>query len=99
MVICEFCLRYRSDGKCSLGLNIPKPMSCREFETGVERFCSNPADFKNANQIVQMATYFGLKGMELKKVKLVARQEEERRKETSNLTAVNVVEDSQGANY
>ena len=98
MIICEFCLRFGADGKCSLGLNIPKPMSCREFETGVDKFCSNPADFKNAGQIVQMATFFGIKGMELKKVKLVARQEEDHRKEIAKLKALNVLEDSQGAN-
>jgi len=72
MIICEFCLQYRQDGKCALGLNIPKGMSCREFGPGMERFCSDPKDFVNPNQIVQMATFFGFKKAELKKVKLMA---------------------------
>ena len=71
MIICEFCL-HRQDGKCTLGLNIPKGMSCREFGPGMERFCSDPKDFVNPNQIVQMATFFGFKKTELKKVKLMA---------------------------
>ncbi|HKG20762.1 MAG TPA: hypothetical protein VKC34_02595 [Blastocatellia bacterium] len=47
-------------------------MTCREFAPGVEKFCSNPSDFVSADQIVQMAVYFGIKGIELKKVKLAA---------------------------
>jgi hypothetical protein len=76
MIICEFCRRYEPDGKCGLGLTIPKRMGCREFDPGVERFCSNPGDFVNLRQIVEMANYFGLKGMELKKVKLMTTRDE-----------------------
>lgn len=76
MIICEFCKHYRQDGKCGLGLNIPKGMSCHDFGPGIERFCSNPNDFVSPGQIVQMATYFGIKRTELKKVKLMAAQEE-----------------------
>jgi len=68
MVICEFCIQYRADGRCAFGLRIPKAMSCREFEPGIEKFCSDPADFVSATQIIQMASYFGVKGTELKKV-------------------------------
>lgn len=76
MIVCEFCLNYQQDGECRLGLKIPKGMSCREFGPGIEKFCSNPGDFVNPNQIIQMAIYFGMKGTELKKVKLMATREE-----------------------
>jgi hypothetical protein len=79
MIICEFCQRYEAGGTCAFGLNIPKRMGCREFEPGIERFCSNSNDFVSSAQIVQMATYFGIKGMELKKVKLMAEREEQTR--------------------
>jgi hypothetical protein len=62
-----------------LGLKIPKAMSCREFGPGIEKFCSDPGDFVNPNQIIQMATYFGMKGTELKKVKLMATRAESTR--------------------
>jgi hypothetical protein len=80
MIVCEFCLSYQADGKCGLGLNIPKQMSCREFDPGIEKFCSNPNDFIRPAQIVEMAAFFGLKGTEMKKVKLVAAREAELRK-------------------
>ena len=38
----------------------------------MERFCADPRDFVNPNQIIQMATFFGFKKAELKKVKLMA---------------------------
>lgn len=78
MTICEFCLQFRN-GQCAFGLNLPKGMGCREFDPGMEKFCSEPKDFKNAIQIIQMATFFGIKGTELKKVKLIAKREEELR--------------------
>lgn len=78
MTICEFCLQFRN-GQCTFGLNLPKGMGCREFDPGMEKFCSEPKDFKNAIQIIQMATFFGIKGTELKKVKLIAKREEELR--------------------
>lgn len=55
-----------------LGLNIPKAMSCREFGPGLEKFCSNPSDFVSPSQIIQMATFFGFKKAELKKIRLMA---------------------------
>ncbi|MDX6444120.1 MAG: hypothetical protein QOH71_1194 [Blastocatellia bacterium] len=55
-----------------LGLNIPKGMSCREFAPGIEKFCSNPSDFVSPSQIIQMATFFGFKKAELKKIKIMA---------------------------
>jgi hypothetical protein len=79
MIVCEFCAHYRQDGKCLLGLNIPKGMSCREFGPGIEKFCSNPSDFVSPNQIIQMATFFGFKKAELKKIKLMAEAAESSR--------------------
>ncbi|MDT5156783.1 MAG: hypothetical protein QOC99_1931 [Acidobacteriota bacterium] len=79
MLLCELCLRYRPDGKCELGLNLPKKMGCREFGPGLEKFCSDPKDFTGSGQIVQMAAYFGLKGTELKKVTLMAAREDSAR--------------------
>ena len=76
MTICEFCLQFR-DGQCTFGLNLPKGMGCREFDPGMEKFCADPKDFKNAGQIVEMATFFGIKGTELKKVKIIAKREEQ----------------------
>ena len=62
-----------------LGLNIPKAMSCREFGPGIEKFCSDPNDFVNPSQIIQMATFFGFKKAELKKIKLMAEAAESSR--------------------
>ena len=76
MIVCEFCLQYVRDSECKLGLKIPKAMSCREFDPGMDKFCANPKDFVSPNQIIQMAQYFGFKGSELKKVKLMATAEE-----------------------
>jgi hypothetical protein len=47
-------------------------MGCREFDPGIDKFCSNPNDFVSPNQIIQMANFFGIKGTELKKVKAIA---------------------------
>lgn len=62
------------DGSCRIGLNLPKTMRCREFAPGLEKFCANPADFTGPSQIIKMATFFGLGGTELKKVKIVVDQ-------------------------
>ena len=86
--ICEFCLNFKSNGECALGLKIPKTMSCREFHPGLEKFFANPGDYVSSNQIVQMATYFGVKGSELKKVKLMAAGEERARLTKQVATAV-----------
>jgi hypothetical protein len=51
-------------------------MGCREFDPGIEKFCADPKDFKSPGQIIEMATFFGIKGTELKKVKLIAKREE-----------------------
>ncbi|HEV2913765.1 MAG TPA: hypothetical protein VGX92_10850 [Pyrinomonadaceae bacterium] len=77
-------MQYKPDGKCELGLNIAKGMSCREFGPGIEKFCSNPKDFVSPGQIIQMAVFFGMKGTELKKVKLMAAREESSRSQISN---------------
>jgi len=76
MIICEFCSLSQKDGKCGIGLALPKKMSCRAFSPSLERFCSDPKDFVSPRQIIQTATFFGIKGMELKKVKLMAVREE-----------------------
>ena len=72
MAICEFCLNYPQEGKCSVGLDIRKGMTCQEFAPGMEKFCANPNDFVSAGQIMQMATYFGIGRTELKKVRIMA---------------------------
>lgn len=76
MIICELCALYGASGECRLGLRIPKGMSCPDFGPTMEKFCSNPKDFVSERQIIEMATYFGMKGSELKKVKLMASREE-----------------------
>jgi hypothetical protein len=54
-------------------------MGCREFDPSLEKFCSQPKDFVSHAQIVQMATFFGMKGSELRKVNLMASREERAR--------------------
>ena len=76
MIVCDFCLQYMQNGSCKLTLNIPKGMSCREFSPGIEKFCSDPKDFVDPSQIIQMATFFGLQKMELRKVKQMAVRQE-----------------------
>jgi hypothetical protein len=78
LVICDFCDQMRA-GECHLGLVAPKRMSCRSFDPQVASFCADPADFVSATQVVGMAIHFEIKGAELKKVKLMAAQEEEDR--------------------
>jgi len=58
-------------------------MTCREFDPALEKFCSDRKDFVDPKQIVQMATFFGVKGPELKKVKRMASNEETSRLENS----------------
>lgn len=79
MIVCDFCAQYRRDSRCQLGLDPPKAMGCREFDPSMEKFCSDRKDFVNAAQIVQMATFFGIKGRELKKVSMMAVREERTR--------------------
>jgi len=79
MIVCEFCLNYKSDGECMLGLKIPKAMSCRDFGPGIEKFCADPKDFVSLSQIIQMATFFGFRKTELKKVRSMAEKEESSR--------------------
>jgi hypothetical protein len=80
MIVCEFCTLYGRDGSCDLGLNIAKGMRCADFEPGMERFCADSKDFLSHGQITEMATFFGIKGLELKKVGLMATKEESGRK-------------------
>jgi len=54
-------------------------MSCREFSASLAGFCSNPNDFVSPRQIIEMATFFGIKRTELKKVKLMVAAEESNR--------------------
>ena len=69
-------MHFREDSTCQLGLPLPKTMTCREFGPALEKFCSDRRDFVDPRQIMQMATYFGIKGPELKKVKLMAAREQ-----------------------
>jgi hypothetical protein len=55
MIICEFSLQFQNDGRRRFGLERFERMSCREFDTRVERFYSNPSDFTGPRQIIQMA--------------------------------------------
>jgi hypothetical protein len=54
-------------------------MSCQDFSPTLEKFCADPKDFVSEKQIVGMATFFGVKGTELKKIKLMASDEESAR--------------------
>jgi hypothetical protein len=76
MIICELCSHRGLSGECRIGLRIPKSMSCAGFNPTMEKFCSNPKDFVNEGQIIEMATFFGMKGTELKKVKIMASRAE-----------------------
>ncbi len=69
MIICDLCMHYRPDSQCGMDLKIPKGMSCKDYYPGLQKFCENPNDFVNSGQVVAMATFFGMKGAELKKVK------------------------------
>jgi hypothetical protein len=43
-------------------------MKCADFTPGIERFCSTPTDYTGREQLKQMASFFGIKGKELKRV-------------------------------
>lgn len=75
MIVCDFC-RHFQKASCRLGLNIPKTMSCREFGPSMEQFCSNPKDFVDPGQIMQMARFFGFQRTELKKIRAMAAKAE-----------------------
>ena len=72
-------MQFETAGTCRLGLQLPKSMTCREFGPTLEKFCSDAKDFVDPKQIMQMAVYFGIKGPELKKVKLMAAREQSSR--------------------
>lgn len=72
MLLCDLCIHSRPGPLCALLLKLPKTMSCRDFCPSIQTFCANPNDFEDARQVTEMATFFGLKGTELKKVKLMA---------------------------
>jgi hypothetical protein len=72
MIVCDLCVHAWQEGKCRLDLKIPKGMSCREFYPGLQKFCANPNDFVDSRQVLEMAKFFGIKGTELKKIKLMA---------------------------
>lgn len=79
MIICEVCSHSGLSGECRLGLRLPKGMTCKDFGPTLEKFCADPKDFVSGRQIIEMATFFGMKGTELKKVKLMASREESAR--------------------
>jgi len=87
MLLCEFCDQYRSQRTCELGMNIPRRMGCREFDPSIGRFCAKPSDFVSEAQLVQMATYFDIRGPELKKIRAVAIGELARRDDLSKRLA------------
>ena len=60
-------------------------MACGEFLPNIEQFCSEPKDFVNTNQIVEMARFFGFQKMELKKITLMATKEENARTEREQI--------------
>ena len=70
-------------------------MTCREFGPTLEKFCSDSKDFVDPKQLVQMATYFGIKGPELKKVKLMAAREQTNRTALSVMGAERVLSEDQ----
>ena len=84
MTVCEFCEHFEQ-GACQLGLKLPKKMACGEFLPGIEQFCSEPKDFVNSGQIVEMARFFGFQKMELKKIQLMATREENARTERERI--------------
>jgi len=51
-------------------------MSCRDYLPSLLKFCANPKDFVDSNQVTEMSKFFGMKGTELKKVRLMAAREE-----------------------
>ena len=79
MIVCDLCSHY-GVSECRLGLRLPKTMSCPQFGPTLEKFCSDPKDFVSERQIIEMASFFGMKGSELKKVKLMASREESARR-------------------
>ncbi len=68
MTLCEFCALQQADGVCSKGHTTPKKMRCVDFTPGIERFCSTPGDYTGQEQLRQMASFFGIRGKELKRV-------------------------------
>jgi hypothetical protein len=97
MTVCEFCRHFR-EGKCQVGLNIPKTMSCREFDPSMQQFCADPKDFVDRAQIIQMARFFGFQRTELKKISLMAADEENSRaKRQEEIQALNKFSVATGA--
>ena len=76
MKVCEFCVKFQEDGTCYLQLPLPKTMTCREFSPALRKFCADRKDFVDPRQIMEMATFFGIKGPELRKVKAMAASEQ-----------------------
>jgi hypothetical protein len=70
--LCEFCSEYDSDGTCRLGRLAPRGFGCRDYAPEMASFFSNPLDFTGVAQVIQMATFFGFRGSEMKKVKFMA---------------------------
>ena len=75
MAICDYCVERRPDGRCNYGLSAPRGMSCKYFNTNIEKFCANPADFVDAAQIVAIATFFQFKRSAMKKIIVMAQRE------------------------
>ena len=73
-------------------------MSCREFAPSMQQFCADPKDFVNGAQIIQMARYFGFQRTELKKIQLMATDEESSRAKNQHKSAApNKLSEATGA--
>lgn len=72
MKLCDFCVLQQADGRCSKGRKLPQKMRCVDFTPGIERFFATPADYAGAEQLNQMALYFGFAGNELKRVRAMS---------------------------
>ena len=77
--LCEFCSERDAGGSCRLERPTPRAMGCRDFAPEMANFFANPLDFTGLAQVVQMATFFGLRGSEMKKVRAMAACAVERR--------------------
>jgi hypothetical protein len=68
VTLCEFCVHQSVAALCAVGRSVPKKMRCEEFTPSIERFCATPEDYRDQQQLREMALYFGIAGKELKRV-------------------------------
>ena len=82
--VCDFCVQLSAGRQLPARPDIPKTMGCHAFEPSLERFCSDPKDFVGPAQIIQMATFFGMKGVSEEVTRMAAREEGARPKSSTN---------------